>query len=86
MLGQCWTSKVCTKFSVDDSVDDVNFAAAHNRVDGLIGFADEVRLSHHCTYGPRIQRFIKMWSYLFVIGNHGFVSSPDKPFNGDRCA
>ena len=41
---------------------------AGNRVDGLTGFfTDEVRLSHHCTYGSRIQRFIKLWSNLFVV-------------------
>ena len=40
-----------------------------HRVDGLTGFfTDEVRLSHHCTYGSRIQRFIKLWRYFFVIG------------------
>lgn len=51
---------------------------AGNRVDGLTGFStDEVRLSHHCTYGPRIQRFIKLWSYFFVIAEHGFIAAPD---------
>src|SRR5215204_6119793 len=30
-----------------------------NRVDGLTTCSDEVRLSHHCTYGSRIQRFVK---------------------------
>ena len=49
-----------------------------NRVDGLTRFfTDEVRLSHlsaealrrhdHCTYGSRTQRFIKLWSNLFVV-------------------
>ncbi len=32
---------------------------AGNRVDGLTTCSDEVRLSHHCTYGSRIQRFGK---------------------------
>ena len=30
--GQRRTNKVCTEFSVDDSVDSVNFAAAHNNM------------------------------------------------------
>ncbi len=57
-LGQsvCWP---------DNSPHRTVRRASANRVDGLTGFfIDEVRLSHHCTYGSRIQRFIKLWRNL----------------------
>ena len=34
--------------------------------------------------GPRIQRFIKLRRYTFVITEHGFVPTLDHPFHGDR--
>ena len=61
--------RVCLpKRTTDRQAADRKEQRRHNRVDGLTGFfTDEVRLSHHCTYGSRIQRFIKLWSNLFVV-------------------
>jgi hypothetical protein len=46
-------------------------ARTANQVDGLTAYKRyEVRLSHHCTYGSRIQRFIKLRRYFKVIVEH----------------
>ena len=47
----------------------------HNRVACPTSKTDGENLSHHCSCGSRIQRFIKMWSNFLVIGNHSFVPS-----------
>ena len=34
-----------------------------------------VRLSHHCTSGSRIQRFVKLWRYFLVVVKQRFIPS-----------
>ena len=51
-----------------------NQRPAANRVASPPANTDGENLSHHCTYGSRIQRFVKMWSNLFVVRKHGLIS------------
>ena len=40
-------------------------------------------LSHHCTYGSRIQRFIKMWGNFLVISKQRLIPSFTQTFQGN---
>ncbi len=51
-------------------IESILMYTTGNRVDGLAGlFTGEVRLSPHCTFGPRIQRFIKLWT-MHLVGRY----------------
>jgi hypothetical protein len=43
-----------------------------------------VHLSHHCTCGSRIQRFVKLQGYLPVIVEQGFIPSFSQPLQGNQ--
>ncbi len=44
---------------------------------------DGESLSHHCTYGSRIQRFVKKWSNFLIIDKHRFVTALLQTFHRD---
>jgi hypothetical protein len=66
-----WFHETGELTQISNSIDQL----IDNRVGCPASLADGENLSHHCTYGSRIQRFIKMWGNFLVKFKHGFVAS-----------